>query len=120
MGIAGHGNHHHAAADSGDSQSKGPSMLKLKENQVTKSPWCSASREELCAAVQCLRDNFITYVGPFVIKSGVAAFKVSNYVLTADELVSLHKSGHLTKEGLSNFAKALEAAEENLGLKRHS
>jgi hypothetical protein len=84
-------------------------MLKLKRDQVTKSPWCSASREELCAAVQCLRDNFITYIGPFVIKSGVAAFKVSDYVLTADQLVSLHKTGRLTKEGLANFAKALDA-----------
>ena len=95
-------------------------MLKLKRDQITNSPWCSASREELCAAVQCLRDNFITYVGPFVIKSGVAAFKVSDYLLTADELVSLYKSGHLTKEGLSNFAKALDAAEERLALGRNA
>ena len=95
-------------------------MLKLKRNQVTKSPWCSASREDLCSAVQCLRDNFITYVGPFVIKSGVAAFKVSDYLLTADELVTLYKSGRLTQEGLSSFAKDLDAAEERLGLERRS
>jgi len=95
-------------------------MLKLKRNQVAKSPWCSASREDLCAAVQCLRDNFITYVGPFVIKSGVAAFKVSDYLLTADELVTLYKSGRLTQEGLSSFAKELDAAEERLGLGRRS
>ena len=95
-------------------------MLKLKRNQVTKSPWCSASREDLCAAVQCLRDNFITYVGPFVIKSGVAAFKVSDYLLTADELVTHYKSGRLTQEGLSSFATELDAAEERLGLERRS
>lgn len=94
-------------------------MPELRKDQAAKSPWCSASREDLCAAVQCLRDNFITYVGPFVIKSGVAAFRVSQYLLTADELVALYKSGRLTREGLSNFAKALDAAEENLGLERH-
>ncbi len=91
-------------------------MLKLKRTHVTQSPWCSASREDLCAAVQCLRDNFISYVGPFVIKSGVAAFKVSDYLLTADELVALFLSGRLTREGLSNFARDLDAAEERLGL----
>ena len=95
-------------------------MLKLKKDQETKSPWCSASREDLCAAVQCLRDNFITYVGPFVIKSGVAAFRVSHYLLSADELVALYKSGRLTQEGLSNFAKAVDASEERLGLERNS
>jgi len=94
-------------------------MLKLKRNQVTKSPWCSASREDLCAAVQCLRDNFITYVGPFVIKSGVAAFKVSDYLLTADELVTLYKSGALPRKA-RKFAKELDAAEERLGLERRS
>jgi hypothetical protein len=56
-------------------------------------------------------------VGPFVIKSGVAAFRVSHYLLTADELVALYKSGGLTREGLSNFAKATE---ENIGLERHN
>jgi len=80
-------------------------MLEVKKDQAVKSPWCSASREDLCAAVQYLRDNFITYVGPFVIKSGVAAFRVSHYLLTADELVALYKSGRLTQEGLSNFTK---------------
>lgn len=95
-------------------------MPELKSGQAAKSPWCSASREDLCAAVQCLRDNFITYVGPFVIKSGVAAFRVSHYLLTADELVALYKSGRLTREGLSNFAKALDATEENVSLERHS
>ena len=95
-------------------------MAELKKDQAAKSPWCSASREDLCAAVQCLRDNFITYVGPFVIKSGVAAFRVSRYLLTADELVALYKSGRLTREGLSNFAKSMDPAEENLGLERHS
>ena len=70
--------------------------------------------------MQCLRDNFISYVGPFVIKSGVAAFKVSDYLLTADELVALFLSGRLTQEGLSNFARDLEAAEERLGLERIS
>jgi hypothetical protein len=95
-------------------------LLKLKRNQVTKSPWCSASREDLCAAVQCLRDNFITYVGPFVIKSGVAVFKVSDYLLTADELVALYKSGRLTEEGLASFAKDLDAAEERLALQSKS
>ena len=99
---------------------KGHSMLKLKRNQVTKSPWCSASREDLCAAVQCLRDNFITYVGPFVIKSGVAVFKVSDYLLTADELVRVHKCGLLTQEGLSKVAKDLDAAEERLALQSKS
>ena len=93
-------------------------MLKLKRNRITKSPWCSASREDLCAAVQCLRDNFITYVGPFVIKSGIAVFKVSDYLLTADELVSLYKSGLLTQEGLSRFANDLDAAEERLAVQR--
>lgn len=95
-------------------------MPELKKDQAAKSPWCSASREDLCAAVQCLRDNFITYVGPFVINSGVAAFRVSHYLLTADELVALYKSGRLTPEGLSSFAKALDSAEENLGLERRS
>ncbi len=95
-------------------------MLKLKSTQVTQSPWCSASREELCAAVQCLRDNFISYVGPFVIKSGVAAFKVSDYLLTADELVALYLSGHLNQEGLTNFAREAGAAEERLRLERIS
>ena len=95
-------------------------MLKLTKDPVTNSPWCSASREDLCAAVQCLRDNFIAYVGPFVIKSGVAAFKVSQYLLTADELVALYKSGRLTQEGLSNFAKSTEASDERLGIGRTS
>jgi hypothetical protein len=92
-------------------------MLKLKRNGIPQSPWCSASREDLRAAVQCLRDNFITYTGPFVIKSGVAVFKVSDYLLTADELVSIYKCGLLTKEGLSRFAKDLDAAEERLALR---
>lgn len=95
-------------------------MPEPKKDQPAKSTWCSASREDLCAAVQCLRDNFITYVGPFVIKSGVAAFRVSHCLLTADQLVALYKSGRLTQEGLSSFAKTLDAAEGNLGLERHS
>jgi len=93
-------------------------MLKLKSNQVTKSSWCSASREDLCAAVQCLRDNFISYVGPFVIKSGVAVFKISDYLVTADELVSLFKTGKLSRQGLESFAKDLDDAQERLGLPR--
>jgi hypothetical protein len=79
-------------------------MLKLRKDHLSKSQWCCASKEELLAAVQSLRDNFIPYVGPFVIKSGVAVFKVSDYLLTADELVDLYKSGSLTQEGLSRFA----------------
>jgi hypothetical protein len=95
-------------------------MLKLKRDRVAQLPWCSASREDLCAAVQCLRDNFIMYTGPFVIKSGVAVFKVSDYLLTVDELVSVHKCGLLTQEGLSKFAKDLDAAEERLALQSKS
>ena len=91
-------------------------MLKLKRDCVTASPWCSASREDLRAAVQCLRDNFITYIGPFVIKSGVAVFKVSDYLLTADELVTLYKSGCLNEEGLNSFSKDLDTAEERICL----
>jgi len=93
-------------------------MLELEKDPAAKSPWCSASREDLCAAVQCLRDNVITYVGPFVIEPGVAAFRVSHYLLTADELVVLYKSGRLTQEGLSNFAKGLNRAEEQIGFER--
>jgi hypothetical protein len=93
-------------------------MLKLEKDQKTQSTWCSASREDLCAAVQFLRDNFITYAGPFVIKSEVAAFRVSHYLLTADELVALYKSGCLTQEGLANFAKGRDAAEGRLGQER--
>lgn len=96
------------------------SMLKLKKDQPVKTLWCSASREDLCAAVQCLRDNFFTYIGPFVVKSGVAAFKVANYLLTADELVALYKSGRLTREGLSSFAKDRDAAAERLGIDQRS
>jgi hypothetical protein len=95
-------------------------MLKLRRNRISQSPWCSARREDLCAAVQSLRDNFITYTGPFVIKSGVAVFKVSDYILTADELVSVHKCGLLTQEGLSRLAKELDAAEERLALESKS
>jgi hypothetical protein len=89
-------------------------MLKLKRNRIPQSTWCSASREDLRAAVQCLRDNFMPYTGPFVIKSDVAVFKVSDYLLTPDELVSIYKCGRLSKEGLSRFAEDLEAAEERL------
>src|ERR1700687_1254983 len=89
-------------------------MLKPKKEDVTQSPWCSASREDLCAAVQHLRDNSITYVGPFVIKSGIAAFKVSDYLLTADQLVSLHKSGLLTEESLSKFVEEMDASNKRL------
>jgi hypothetical protein len=87
-------------------------MLKLKAHRVTQSPWCSSSREDLQAAVQCLRNNFISYVGPYVIKSGIAVFKVSDYVLTVDELVALCKSGQLTHEGLKRFATELDAVEK--------
>jgi len=93
-------------------------MLELKKDPEIKSTWCSASREDLCAAVQGLRDNFITYVGPFVIKSGVAAFRVSHYLLTADELVTLYKSSRVTQEGLSNFAKDLNITEERIGFEQ--
>jgi len=86
-------------------------MLKPKKDCIAKPSFCSASREDLCAAVQYLRDHFITYVGPFVIKPGIVAFKVLDYLLTADELVSLHKSGLLTQKGLSRFAKELDAAD---------
>ena len=77
-------------------------MLKLRKDHHSHSSWCSASKEELQAAVQSLRDNLIAYVGPFVIKSGVAVFKVEDYLLTADELVNLHKSGNLTKKCLTS------------------
>lgn len=93
-------------------------MPELKKDQAAESPWCSASREDLCAAVQCLRDNFITYVGPFVINSGVAAFRVSRYLLTADQLVALYKSGRLNQEGLSNFAGGLNTTERQIGSER--
>ncbi len=93
-------------------------MLKLKRDHIPTAQWCSASKEELQAAVQCLRNNFITYVGPFVIKSGVAVFKVSDYLLTVDELVSLHKSGRLTRDGLERFAGDLDTAEGRMGLQR--
>jgi hypothetical protein len=91
-------------------------MLKPKKDCIAKLSFCSASREDLCAAVQYLSDHFITYVGPFVIKSGIAAFKVSDYLLTADELVSLHKSGLLTQEGLAKFVKELDHADERFVL----
>jgi hypothetical protein len=87
-------------------------MLKLKKDRFTQSTWCAASREDLWAAVQCLRDNSIIYVGPFVINAGVAVFKVSDYLVTADELVSLWKAGHLTREGVNRFSRDLEAEEK--------
>ena len=93
-------------------------MLKPKQDPSAKPACCTASREDLCAAVQCLRDNFLTYVGPFVIKSGIAAFKVSDYLLTADELVRLHKSGQLTEEGLSRSVKKLDDADQPFALPR--
>ena len=91
-------------------------MLKLKKDRLTQSAWCTATREDLCAAVQCLRDNFITYVGPFVINSDVAVFNVSDYLVTADELVTLWKAGHLTREGLNKFARELDPTEQNVDL----
>jgi hypothetical protein len=93
-------------------------MLTLRRNRISRSPWHSASREELQAAVQCLRDNFIMYTGPFVIRSGVIVFEVSDYILTADELVGIHKRGLLSKEGLAKFAKDLEAVEERFSVNR--
>ena len=78
-------------------------MLKLNHDRPAHVSWCSASREDLEAAVQCLRDNFITYLGPFVIKTNVAVFRVTDYLLTADELVYLHKWGRLCEEGLAKF-----------------
>jgi hypothetical protein len=83
-----------------------------KSESSAQLPWCSASREDLCAAVQCLRDNFISYAGPFVTESGLAAFKVSGYLMTADELVSVYKRGGLTQEGLPRLAKDFGAAEK--------
>jgi hypothetical protein len=79
-------------------------VLKLRKERHSQSSWCSASKEDLQAAVQSLRENLIAYIGPFVIKSGVAVFKVEDYLLTADELVNMHKSGNLTKKGLSTSA----------------
>jgi hypothetical protein len=76
-------------------------MLRLKTKRMTSAPWCSATKEELEAAVRCLKDNFIAYDGPFVINTGVAVFKVSEYLLSADELVSFYKSGRLTEESLA-------------------
>lgn len=93
-------------------------MLKLKNDRITQVGWCSASREDLEAAVQCLRDNFITYVGPFVIKTNVAVFRVSSYILTADELVHLHKSGLLSQEGLAGYGRDVDPGEAQLELKR--
>ena len=85
-------------------------MLKLRTDRLWQLSWCSASKGELQAAVQSLRDNFIAYLGPFVIDSGTAVFKISDYLLTADELVELHKAGQLTEEGLKRFARgAIEA-----------
>jgi|SRR5271165_1438011 len=91
-------------------------MLKLKKDRLTQSSWCAASREDLCGAVQSLRDNFITYTGPFVINSGVAVFRVSDYLVTADELVTLWKTGRLTREALNSFAGDLDAVEERVVL----
>jgi hypothetical protein len=93
-------------------------MLKLTQDLNGKPACCTASREDLCAAVQYLRDNFLTYMGPFVIKSGIATFKVSDYFLTADELVRLHKSGQLTEEGLSRCMKKLDAGDQGFTLQR--
>ena len=94
-------------------------LIKLKRKLITASPWCSASKEELEAAVRCLRDNFIAYVGPFVIKSGIAVFKVSDYILTADELVSFYKSGHLTEESLAKFSTTICEEEPTTGKRHH-
>jgi hypothetical protein len=89
-------------------------MLKLKRNRTTQLRWCSASREDVCAAVECMRDRSIPYTGPFVIKSGVAVFRVLNYILTVDELVSIYSCGLLTREGLSRFAQGLDTAKDRL------
>jgi hypothetical protein len=87
-------------------------MPKLKEDCAPRQIWCSASRDDLCAALQCLRDKFITYVGPFVIKSGIAAFRVSDCLLTAVELVDLYKSGQLNEEGLARLAKDVDTSHQ--------
>lgn len=92
-------------------------MLKLKHDRPARVSWCSASREDLEAAVQCLRDNFIAYIGPFVIKTNVAVFRVTDYLLTADELVYLHKSGHLCEEGLAKFGRDEDPVEMQLASK---
>ncbi len=94
-------------------------MIKIKRKPLTASPWCSASKQDLEAAVRCLRDNFIAYVGPFVIKSGIAVFKVSDYILTADELVSFYKSGHLTEESLAKFSTTICGEEPASAKGRH-
>ena len=89
-------------------------MLKLKREHIIPLTLDKRSREDLQAAVQSLHDNFISYVGPFVIKSGIAVFKVSDYLLSVDELIRLNRSGKLTEEGLTRFARDLEAAVERL------
>jgi hypothetical protein len=99
------------APDENSAQPKKECSMPKREHSP-QLPWCSASREDLCEAVQCLRDNFITYAGPFVIESGVAAFKVSGYLMTADELVSVYKRGGLTKEGLPRFVEHFDVAEK--------
>ncbi len=93
-------------------------MIKIKRKPIAASPWCSASKKDLEEAVRYLRDNFIAYVGPFVIKSGIAVFKVSDYILTADELVSFYKSGHLTEESLAKFSTTI-CEEEPASTTRH-
>ena len=92
-------------------------MLNLRRDHFSPSRWCSSSKEDLQAAVQWLKDNSIPYVGPFVIESGFAVFRVSDCVLTADELVDLHKSGLLTPEGLTRFAEQIQAQEEQRAMK---
>jgi hypothetical protein len=94
-------------------------MIKLKRDRLSPSRWCSASREELQVAVQHLRNNFIAYDGPFVIKSGIAVFKVSDYLLTADEVVELYRSGKLNQKGLANFAREVNAIEEGMATPRN-
>jgi len=93
-------------------------MSKLKPDPTTRSAWCSASQEDLQDAILCLRNNCVSTLGPFVIKTGIAIFKISNYLLTADELVALHRTGHLTESGLAEFARQLNTAAIRLGTER--
>jgi len=87
-------------------------MLKVKtECADGRMSWFSDTRDDLKQAVQCLRSNFISYIGPFVIKSGIAVFRVSDYILTVDELVALYKSNQLSEKGLAKFAEDLRVAE---------
>jgi len=77
-----------------------------------------ASRRILCAAVlnTCEQASLLSW--PVCHQVGcVAAFKVSDNLLTAMNWSLFTRSGRLTHEGLSSFAKDLDAAEDSgLGL----